>query len=384
MNVIDLFAGCGGLSYGFKNNKFNSIGFVEIDKHCTRTLKENFQNNKIKDNRFLNYDIQKIFKNNDNNDNLNSFFSDVNSSTIDGIIGGPPCQAYSLEGRARDPNGMTDDYRNYLFESYVEWLKKYQPKFFVLENVLGMLSAKPGGKSIPELLSRSLQDINFFIPEISKKIVYNLAEFGGAQNRKRVILFGVNQNIIKNPAEIIHNFYNNLDKEITQPNNVSHAIKDLPKIFPFKNDLKKISHFTNAEDPLHFPRFHNERDINIFKTLAIDLYSDQPKFISNNSKMALYNQTLGKQSKFQKYNVLKWEKPSNTICAHLQKDGLRYIHPDANQARSITMREAARLQSFPDNFKFTAPNMQIYKMIGNAVAPLMAEKIAHSIKIAFK
>ena len=383
MNVIDLFAGCGGLSYGFKNTGFNSLGFVEIDKHCTHTLMANFQKNKFKDNRFLNYDIQKVFKNNNNNVNLNSFFSEINSSKIDGIIGGPPCQAYSIEGRARDPNGMADDYRNYLFESYVEWLKKYQPKFFVLENVLGMLSAKPGGKSIPELLSRSFQNINYFIPEISKKIVYNLAEFGGAQNRKRVILFGVNQNIIKNPFQIIQNFYNHLDKAITQSNDVAYAIKDLPKIFPVKKDLKRISHHINTEDPLHFPRFHNERDINIFSTLAKDLYSDRPKFKSNNSKMDLYNKKLGKRSKFQKYNVLKWEKPSNTICAHLQKDGLRYIHPDAIQARSITMREAARLQSFPDNFKFTAPNMQIYKMIGNAVAPLMAEKIAEAIKTAF-
>ena len=384
MNVIDLFAGCGGLSYGFKNHGFNSLGFVDIDKHCTNTLKANFENSKLKDNRFLNYDIQKIFKNKDSNKNLNSFFSEINSSSIDGIIGGPPCQAYSLEGRVRDPNGMADDYRNYLFENYVEWLKKYQPKFFVLENVLGMLSAKPNGKSVPELLSKCFQDINFYVPEISQKIVYNLTEFGGTQNRKRVILFGVNQNIIKNPSQIIQNFYNNLDKQITQPYNVFHAIKDLPKIFPIKNDLKKVSHYINNEDPLHFPRFHNDRDIDIFKTLAEDLYSDQPKFKSSNSKMDLYNKMLAKQSKFPKYNVLKWEKPSITICAHLQKDGLRYIHPDATQARSITMREAARLQSFPDDFKFIAPNTQIYKMIGNAVAPLMAEKIALAIKTAFK
>jgi len=383
MNVIDLFAGCGGLSYGFKNNGFNSVGFVEIDKHCIGTLKANFQNNKIKDNRFLNYDIQKVFKIKNSNENLNSFFSEINGSSIDGIIGGPPCQAYSLEGRVRDPNGMTDDYRNYLFENYVEWLKKYQPKFFILENVIGMLSAKPKGKSIPELLSKSFQDINFFIPEISKKIVYNLAEFGGVQNRKRVILFGVNKNIIKNPSQIVQNFYNNLDRQITKSYNVFHAIKDLPKIFPIKNDLNKVSHYINTEDPLHFPRFHNERDINIFKILAEDSALNQPKFKSAN-KIDLYNKMLGKQSKFHKYNVLKWDKPSNTICAHLQKDGLRYIHPDATQARSITMREAARLQSFPDNFKFTASNMQIYKMIGNAVAPLMAKKIAQAIKIAFK
>ena len=117
---------------------------------------------------------------------------------------------------------------------------------------------------------------------------------------------------------------------------------------------------------------------------ALDNLRKEPLYKSSSSKLKLYNERVGKSVSFQKYNVLKWNKPSNTICAHLQKDGLRYIHPDPQQARSITMREAARLQTFPDDFKFSAPNTQIYKMIGNAVAPLMSEKIALAVKETFK
>jgi len=222
------------------------------------------------------------------------------------------------------------------------------------------------------------------VPEISKKIVYNLAEFGGTQNRKRIILFGINQNRVKNSEQLVQNFYNTLDKQITKTRNLSYAIKDLPKIIPLKNSLKRVSHFVQTEDPLHFPRFHNVRDISIFKELAIDSMLESPKFRTNKSKIELYNKLHNRNSNFQKYHVLEWNKPSNTICAHISKDGLRYIHPDPEQARSLTMREAARLQSFPDHFKFSGSQMFIYKMIGNSVAPLMAKKIALAIKETFK
>lgn len=383
MNVIDLFAGCGGFSYGFKKAGFNSVGYLEIDEHCINTLKSNFKKNKSKDNRFLKHDIQKVF-NGKNNTNVTNFFNDINCIKIDGIIGGPPCQAYSMEGRARDPNKMENDYRNFLFESYIDWLKKYKPSFFVLENVTGMISAKPGGRSIPNLMSRAFKEIGYEIPCISKKIVYNLADFGGPQNRKRVILFGVKKNKNVNAIKLVECFYNILDKQMTLPSDVSSTIKDLPKLLPLKNIILRTSHMLNSNDPLHFPRFHNQRDISIFKLLALDILKKDPQFKSTASKLKLYNEKVGKSANFQKYNVLKWCNPSNTICAHLQKDGLRYIHPDPEQARSITMREAARLQTFPDNFTFTAPNTQIYKMIGNAVAPTMSRKIGFAVKNTFK
>ena len=313
MNVIDLFAGCGGLSYGFKEAGVNSVGFLEIDKHCITTLKSNFKNNKTNDSSFLKYDIQNIFQKNHKSVEVSYFFDGINNINVDGIIGGPPCQAYSLDGRARDPGRMNYDYRNFLFESYIEWLKKIKPNFFVLENVMGMLSANPGGKSIPDLMSKAFKEIGYAIPEISKKIVYDLSDFGASQKRRRVILFGVNKKKCLKFNQIIENFYNTLDNQMCSPKDVSFSIKNLPYLLPLKKTTNRNSHSLNSDDPLHFPRFHNNRDIKIFRTLAADISSENPKFNSSSSKLRLYNEKVGKAARFQKYNVLKWDKPSNTI-----------------------------------------------------------------------
>ena len=117
-----------------------------------------------------------------------------------------------------------------------------------------------------------------------------------------------------------------MDKQITSQSDVSSSIMNLPKLLPIKKNKPKMSHLINCDDPLHFPRFHNQRDIGIFKLLALDNLRKEPLYKSSSSKLKLYNERVGKSVSFQKYNVLKWNKPSNTICAHLQKDGLRYIH----------------------------------------------------------
>ena len=139
---------------------------------------------------------------------------------------------------------MEKDYRNFLFESYIDWLKRYKPNFFVLENVTGMLSAKPGGKSIPKLMSYAFNQIGYEIPSISKDIVYNLSDFGGSQNRKRVILFGVKKNKKFDTMKLVTSFYNILDKQITSQSDVSSSIMNLPKLLPIKNK-PKMSHLIN-------------------------------------------------------------------------------------------------------------------------------------------
>ena len=140
MKIIDLFAGCGGLSLGFKRENFKSIAYLDWEQSCVDTLIENFSHDKNAS--FLCEDIQESFSTNSNSAKL---LNEIGDNAVDGIIGGPPCQAYSMAGRVRDPQGMKNDYRNYLFESYIKWLERIQPSFFVFENVTGMLSAKPGG-----------------------------------------------------------------------------------------------------------------------------------------------------------------------------------------------------------------------------------------------
>ena len=117
----------------------------------------------------------------------------------------------------------------------------------------------------------------------------------------------------------------------------------------------------------------------IFRMLAADIEEQQNQYTSIDARRRLYTEKTGKTSSIHKYNVLRWDTPSATIPAHLCKDGLRHIHPDSKQARSITVREAARLQSFPDDYEFIGPLTVQYKMIGNAVPPEFARRLALAV-----
>tara|TARA_B100000953_G_scaffold275776_1_gene249430 strand:+ start:13 stop:534 length:522 start_codon:yes stop_codon:yes gene_type:complete len=165
------------------------------------------------------------------------------------------------------------------------------------------------------------------------------------------------------------------------PKTVRDSIGDLPKIFP--NEWGKNSHAATVEFSEHEPRFHNERDIKIFKLLASDIETGTNKYSSTESIRELYARKTGKRSAVHKYHVLRWDEPSNTIPAHLYKDGLRHIHPDSDQARSITVREASRLMTFPDSYVLKGAKGDKYKMLGNAVPPEFAKLIAANLKEFF-
>ena len=166
---------------------------------------------------------------------------------------------------------------------------------------------------------------------------------------------------------------------------VRDAIEDLPPIFPSDEIIKSNGHkFSHAPIQCatamnHVPRFHSARDQGVFRLLAKDIESGTNKYITIDSLKQLYTQVTGKKSNIHKYYVLRWDEPSNTIPAHLFKDGMRHIHPDPKQARSITVREAARLQTFADDFEFLRPMMAQYKMIGNAVPTEFAKIIATAL-----
>ena len=117
----------------------------------------------------------------------------------------------------------------------------------------------------------------------------------------------------------------------------------------------------------------------IFKLLTEDIESGRNEYVSIESLKNLYTERTGKTSNVHKYHVIRWDEPSNLIPAHLYKDGLRHIHPDSSQCRSITVREAARLQTFDDDYIFDGSNVEVYKMIGNAVPPKFAKKLADAV-----
>ena len=279
---------------------------------------------------------------------------------------------------------MNYDYRNYLFEKYLEAVKEFRPKFFLFENVPGILSAKPGGISIISRIFESFKEIDYSISADMKKFgLINSAEFGVPQVRRRVFILGINNDKNKNSKNIFSHFFSNLlEKEKSKRIfNVRDAIGDLPKFFPSnKKGNDELGYTTNNNDFLnHIPRSHSERDKKIFKLLSKDILLGENKFKSIEARKRIYKEVTGKDSNFHKYNVLDFEKPSNTIPAHLYKDGLRHIHPDPDQQRTITPREAARLQSFDDDFEFIGPKTQQYKMIGNSVPPELSYKIAKKI-----
>lgn len=400
INTIDLFAGCGGLMDGFeKSNFYDTLACVEWEKSPCENLKKrlkekwNYNNaNEI----VMRFDIQRTqelfsgWKNDIEYGNGKGLDNLIGDNKIDVIIGGPPCQAYSIAGRIRDKDGMKNDYRNYLFESYLKVVNRYKPKFFVFENVPGILSASPDGEPIIERIKKRFDECGYTILDNLKKAIIDVSEYGVPQNRKRIIILGVSKKYFgqKKANIIVNEFYNKyLNRYKTKKMTVKEAIGDLPKLLPtdeYRKEGKKYSHlFEEYKIANHIPRFHSERDKKIFYLLEKDI-SDGTNFYNSTEKLKeLYYQQTGKKSNVHKYYVLRWDEQSNTIPAHLYKDGLRHIHPDPEQARSITVREAARLQSFDDDYEFIGSMMDQYKMIGNAVPPKFSNAIAKAIKDIF-
>ena len=392
--MIDLFAGCGGLEDGFlQTGNYEDIAAVEWLRPQVNTLINRLETKwGISDakERVMHFDIQRekeLFEGwNDSefgkSKGLDYYVNQVGG--IDIIIGGPPCQAYSVAGRVRDENGMKDDYRNYLFEHYLSVVDRYRPKVFVFENVPGILSAAPDGTPITSLITKSFEKIGYTIIENLKEAKINASDYSVPQNRERIIIVGIDHRRIKNPEKYLDVFYKELlpMQKGTQKITVKEAIGDLPKCKPYfdeEHHKKRKSHETpECSLTWHKPRYHNMRDMDTFRILAEDIESGRREYDSKKIS-ELYEKKVGSKSPIHRYHVLESNLPSTTIIAHLYKDGNRFIHYDSEQCRSITVREAARLQSFEDDFEFVGTQGNAYQMIGNAVPPNLAKAVGFAI-----
>lgn len=388
---IDLFAGCGGLSEGFYRQGFEALAHVEIDHWACETLRTRMKYYGYKD-----YDKEVIEHDITSDDILERIDNAVKGRAVDIIIGGPPCQAYSTAGRVRDGKRMASDPRNYLFESYVKILEYYSPKFFVFENVTGLLSARVKNAYIFPKVLKALGNKYKVIgnPEV---LVHNTADYGVPQLRKRVIIIGVRKDIDKSVEELYESIIkthwnpdtlNNEKKGKKRFVDVRQAIGDLPSVepghdasteafdYPCNNEfLKRIGRPGIYPLMDHVARKHNDLDRERFQVMIHNHWS----FGQLRREMPQYEHEHARVFD-NSYVVQWWDLPSKTILAHIHKDGFQFIHPDEEQRRTFTVREAARIQSFPDDFEFKGSRGEKYKQIGNAVPPLFAEALAKSIK----
>lgn len=406
MKFIDIFAGAGGLSEGFIRAGFEPVGHIEMDKNACMTIKTRMAYHNLKKNKNLNLYIDYL-NGSISRDQLHNFISDelinktvineelstntisnvikiiennlnnLNCNSIDVVVGGPPCQSYSLVGRARDYSQMEIDPRNYLYKLYIRILKAFRPDIFVFENVTGIISAKNG---------KIFQDLKYKLDEIGYSIEYkllNTAYFGVLQNRKRVILIGW-----KKGKDLKFPEFDNVQHRWT----VNDMFQDLPQLKA--GEIMKTGQYSgnpcdyttqygirNGIDILtqHITRPHNKNDLAIYK-IAIKLWNEEKRRLKYPDIPEQYKNHKNVSSFLDRFKVVDGNGISHTMVAHISKDGHYYIHPDINQLRSISVREAARIQSFPDNYYFEGPRTSIFQQIGNAVPPLMAEKIAKKIK----
>jgi DNA (cytosine-5)-methyltransferase 1 len=404
LNYIDLFAGAGGLSEGFIRAGFKPIAHVEMNKDACDTLKTRsvyhylHANNRISDyQKYLKGEITRneywslvpdnviepIINKEISNHTLDSIFQIIDSRLIDEkvdiVIGGPPCQAYSVAGRARDPKGMLDDPRNHLYKYYVEFLKRYKPKMFVFENVPGILSANNGGYL--NLIFESVREAGY---ELEYKIL-NSKNFNVLQDRKRVIIIGWEKSMklsypdfIENEVQfkVLKDLFSDLPKlkngqgEFGITNYTSDATKYL-KLSKIRTDID----FTTQ----HISRPNNPNDLEIYQ-IAVKKWINEKKrlnYAELPTRLIKHSNTSSFTNRFQ---VVNHDGVSHTVVAHIAMDGHYYIHPDPIQNRSISVREAARIQSFPDDYHFESSRTAAFKQIGNAVPVLMAEGIANKIK----
>lgn len=469
IKVIDIFAGPGGLGEGFasfKNanqSRFKLMLSIEKDPYAHKTLRlRSFARNLLlatnsqiyeyystggpnvleeikRKYHSLWYDAEKEAVLHELDAKNKTKTEELIQSALDGeknwvLLGGPPCQAYSLVGRARRKNEnrtkFANDKRHTLYKEYLHILHKFQPSVFIMENVKGILSAKHKGKMIFQNICRDLSRAGpgYSLYSLSgaaaldsqgqwqkDAFVIRAEQHGIPQKRHRVFILGVRNDIKRKPIPLVPS-----SKEVP----LEIAIEGLPPIrsrlssgdkyhkwLKCRNEGLKLAGLkirdgicesfgaefvaqrNNKEwfmADMHMPgilnhgsRSHLAKDVMryAFSAAYASKHGRSPTVFEFPKSLLPKHKNLRRKNVpfIDRFKVQVRNRPASTITSHISKDGHYYIHPDPAQARSLTVREAARLQTFQDNYRFEGPRTEQYKQVGNAVPPLLAQKIAHVV-----
>ena len=378
LKAIDLFSGAGGLTAGFESAGINVTGSVESVEVFSKTNKLNYKNKKV-----VNKDIKKLTP------KEFSSITGIKKKDIDILIGGPPCQSFSTIGTPKinslKGKSTNNDPRNYLFKFFFDYINFFKPKVFLLENVPTIMTKQKGK------LFENMIDLAENLKYTCNYKVINAVNYGVPQKRKRFFLIGSKDNQFIDFPEITHTndpFQRdllNFNCSIKNENTVRNAIEDLPEIYDgirmghmnySKNanlcDYQKLLRSKLGTVSNNVCRMSNDRAKRIFKFMKQgDKYMDLSPEIR---KILPFREDIFHD----RLKRLIWDEPSWTVIAHIGMDGYMYIHP--SEDRTLSVREAARIQSFADDYEFVGNMREQYVQVGNAVPPLLSKALATKIK----
>ena len=411
LSFVDLFAGGGGLSEGFIQEGYEPIAHVEADAAACNTLRTRMAYHWLvaagREGVYANYlagsidrnmlyaavpqqVVRSVINEEIQPDTLRRIYGQIDSlldgHELDLLIGGPPCQAYSIVGRSRDPKGMVADKRNHLYKCYAKFLEKYRPKRFVFENVLGLLSAKGrDGTRYLDAMRRSFSKLGYE----TRFLILSAKDYGVLQNRRRVVLVGHRGGSLASYPE---------PRRWAPDVTVSEAFRGLPPLRAGDGDVApcrrlpyestwQVEAGVSGWLPLtwHQARPHTERDLEIYR-IAVTEWNERRSRLRYSTLPPHLKTHRNKTAFMDRFKVVAGDLPfAHTVVAHICKDGHYYIHPDIEQNRSITPREAARLQTFPDDYYFEGVGLRpsrthAFRQIGNAVPVLLSRGIAARIR----
>lgn len=382
-NFIDLFCGAGGFSKGLELAGFNCIGGIDNVEAAIKTHQLNHKNSKS-----ICADIRNL--------SPEVFEKELNGQKVDVIIGGPPCPTFSTIGDAkiRSVTGKPteEDPRNQLFLEYLKYVEYFKPEIFVIENVPNFITKYDG-----KIFNTAVEIIeNIGKSEIQKEGIYEVVKpvqvlnsvyYGVPQLRKRMLLVAHKKTEKKFEYPKYTHFYDQENKEgLKHYTTVGDAIGDLPKITDnWRISEVEYSQNENLNEFQNFMRSNNSK--NTVKNNICRLSNDRAKQVFPHMKQGSIYMDLPKEIRQilpfredifkDKLKRLVWNNPSWTVIAHIGMDGYMYIHPTEN--RTLSVREAARIQSFPDDFEFVGNQQQTYVQVGNAVPPLLGKAIGNSL-----